>query len=78
MTLQTGVVLLLGAAYGRKLGVATVLLYLAEGAIGLPVFQGTPQNGAGLAYMLGPTGGYLIGFCGGRCTCGLARRARLG
>jgi biotin transport system substrate-specific component len=38
------------------------LLYLAEGAAGLPVFQGTPQQGIGLAYMLGPTGGYLIGF----------------
>lgn len=62
MTLQTGAVLLIGAAYGWRLGVATVLLYLAEGAAGLPVFQGTPQQGVGLAYMLGPTGGYLVGF----------------
>jgi biotin transport system substrate-specific component len=62
MTLQTGAVMLIGAAYGWRLGVATVLLYLAEGAAGLPVFQGTPQQGIGLAYMLGPTGGYLIGF----------------
>ncbi len=62
MTLQTGAVVLIGAAYGWRLGVATVLLYLAEGAAGLPVFQGTPQQGVGLTYLLGPTGGYLIGF----------------
>ena len=58
MTLQTGVVLLIGLAYGWKLGLATVLLYLVEGAVGLPVFA----TGAGLAYMAGPTGGYLAGF----------------
>jgi biotin transport system substrate-specific component len=62
MTLQTGAVMLIAAAYGWRLGVATVVLYLVEGAAGLPVFQGTPQQGIGLAYMLGPTGGYLIGF----------------
>lgn len=62
MTLQTLVVLLLGLALGPALGAATVLLYLAEGALGLPVFAGTPEKGLGLAYMLGPTGGYLIGF----------------
>jgi biotin transport system substrate-specific component len=62
MTLQTGAVMLIAAAYGWRLGVATVMLYLAEGAVGLPVFQGTPQQGIGLAYMQGPTGGYLIGF----------------
>jgi biotin transport system substrate-specific component len=37
-------------------------LYLLEGAIGLPVFAGTPEKGIGMAYMVGPTGGYLIGF----------------
>ena len=62
MTLQTLVVLLLGLALGWRLAFATVLLYLAQGAIGLPVFAGTPEKGIGLAYMLGPTGGYLIGF----------------
>jgi biotin transport system substrate-specific component len=62
MTLQTGAVALIAAAYGWRLGLATVVLYLAEGAFGLPVFQGTPQQGIGLAYMMGPTGGYLIGF----------------
>jgi biotin transport system substrate-specific component len=62
MTLQTLVVLLIGIAFGFRLGVATVLLYLAQGAAGLPVFAGTPEKGIGLAYMLGPTGGYLAGF----------------
>jgi biotin transport system substrate-specific component len=62
MTMQSMVVLMLGAAYGSRLAVATVLLYLAEGALGLPVFAGTPERGIGLAYMMGPTGGYLVGF----------------
>ena len=62
MTMQSFVVLLIGAAYGLRLGVATVALYLAEGALGLPVFAGTPEKGIGLAYMMGPTGGYLAGF----------------
>ena len=62
LTMQTLVVLVIGMAFGLKLGVATILLYLAEGAAGLPVFAGTPEKGVGLAYMLGPTGGYLIGF----------------
>lgn len=62
MTMQTLVVLVLAASLGAKLGTATVLLYLAEGAIGLPVFAGTPEKGIGLAYMMGPTGGYLAGF----------------
>lgn len=62
MTLQTAVVFLIGMAYGWRLGALTVLLYLAEGAIGWPVFAGTPEKGLGLAYMIGPTGGYLAGF----------------
>ena len=62
MTLQTLAILALGAAYGARLGGATLLLYLLEGAVGLPVFVGTPEKGIGLAYMMGPTGGYLLGF----------------
>jgi biotin transport system substrate-specific component len=62
MTMQTFVVLLIGFSYGARLGGATVLFYLCEGAIGLPVFAGTPERGLGLAYMSGPTGGYLAGF----------------
>ena len=62
MSLQTLAVLLIAASFGLRLGLATVLLYLAEGAAGLPVFQATPEKGIGLAYMLGTTGGYLAGF----------------
>jgi biotin transport system substrate-specific component len=62
MTMQTLVVLMIGMAYGRLLGTATVVAYLLAGAAGLPVFAGTPERGIGLAYMMGPTGGYLLGF----------------
>lgn len=62
MSLQTLVVLGIGAAYGLRLGVATLLLYMAQGAMGYPVFQSTPEKGLGIAYMLGSTGGYLLGF----------------
>lgn len=58
MTMQTFAVLVIGMVYGARLAGATLLLYLAQGAMGLPVFA----SGAGLAYMQGPTGGYLAGF----------------
>lgn len=69
-TLQTLVVLLIGFAYGPRLAAATVGLYLMQGALGLPVFQGTPEKGLGLAYMMGPTGGYLAGFFIAALVCG--------
>jgi biotin transport system substrate-specific component len=59
MTLQTCAVLFVGFAFGSRLGMMTVLAYLAEGAMGLPVFA---NGGAGLPYMMGPTGGFLMGF----------------
>ena len=62
MTMQTFVVLFIGIAFGWKLGAFTILLYLFEGIIGLPVFSGTPEKGVGLMYFTGPTMGYLIGF----------------
>ncbi len=62
LTMQTFMVLVIGMTFGPRLGAATVVLYLAEGAVGLPVFAGTPAKGIGLAYMAGPTGGYLVGF----------------
>lgn len=62
LTMQTFVVIGLGLALGPARAAAAVLLYLAEGAAGVPVFAGTPQNGIGLAYMMGPTGGYLLGY----------------
>ncbi|MDH3692034.1 MAG: biotin transporter BioY [Gammaproteobacteria bacterium] len=70
ITMQTFVVLVIGMAYGWRLGTATILLYLAEGALGLPVFAGTPEKGIGLAYMMGSTGGYLIGFVLAAAVCG--------
>jgi len=75
MTMQTFVVLTLGMACGWRLGAATLVLYLAEGAFGLPVFAGAPEKGMGLAYMAGPTGGYLVGFVLAAAACGwLAER----
>ena len=62
MTMQTFVVMLLGLAFGYKIGLATVSLYLFEGIAGLPVFSNSPEKGVGLVYFTGPTMGYLIGF----------------
>ena len=59
MTMQTLVVPMLGMAFGARLGAAAVLAYLAEGAAGLPVFAGA---GAGPAYLVGPTAGFLFGW----------------
>jgi biotin transport system substrate-specific component len=58
MTMQTFAVLLIGAAYGWRLGAATLALYLLEGAAGLPVFA--PPESAG--FVGGPTAGYIVGF----------------
>lgn len=58
VTLQSFAIAGLAAAFGLRIGVATVALYLLEGALGLPVFA----TGGGIAYLVGPTGGFLIGF----------------
>ena len=57
-TMQTFIVLFLGIVLGYKLAAATVILYLIEGSMGLPVFA----KGTSFAYLMGPTGGYLVGF----------------
>ena len=62
MTMQTFVVLFMGISFGHKIALATVSLYLIEGIVGLPVFSNSPERGVGLAYFIGPTMGYLIGF----------------
>jgi biotin transport system substrate-specific component len=62
MTMQTFVVLFLGLAFGHKIGIVTVGVYLLEGIIGIPVFSNSPEKGIGLVYFTGPTMGYLIGF----------------
>jgi biotin transport system substrate-specific component len=58
MSMQSFAVLALATVYGSRLGAATVLAYLFEGAIGIPVFQ----SGGGPATFIGPTAGYLAGF----------------
>jgi biotin transport system substrate-specific component len=62
ITAQTFAVLLTGALLGSRMGAAAVIIYLAEGAIGLPFFSG---GRGGLAHLLGPTGGYLVAFPAG-------------
>lgn len=62
VTMQTFALFAISALYGSRLAVATVALYLLQGALGMPVFTGTPEKGIGLAYMVGPTGGYLISY----------------
>tara|TARA_B100002051_G_scaffold234826_1_gene234920 strand:+ start:163 stop:714 length:552 start_codon:yes stop_codon:yes gene_type:complete len=62
MTMQTFVVLFLGISFGYKVGLSAVFLYLLEGIAGLPVFSNSPEKGIGIAYFVGPTMGYLIGF----------------
>jgi biotin transport system substrate-specific component len=62
MTMQTFVVLFLGLAFGYKIGLTTVGVYLLEGIIGMPVFSNSPEKGVGLIYFTGPTMGYLVGF----------------
>jgi biotin transport system substrate-specific component len=62
MTLHTLAVMGLAVSVGPRLTAATLLAYLGAGALGFPVFSGTPERGIGLAYMMGPTGGYLAGY----------------
>jgi len=69
ITMQSMVALLIGMAFGSRLGALTILAYLAEGVAGLPVFAGMA---AGPAYLAGPTGGYLLGFLLGGAFAGWA------
>ncbi len=71
MTMQTLAVLLIGAAYGWRLGAATVLLYLAHGFFGAPVFT-NPLPAAGPMYFVGPTAGFLVAFVASAAIAGLA------
>lgn len=75
LTMQTFVVLTVGAAYGMRLGVATMLGYLLVGALGFDIFATSSAENFGLAYMMGGTGGYLVGFVLAAAVLGwLARR----
>ena len=71
MTMQTFIVMFLGLAFGYKIGLATVSLYLLEGIAGLPVFSNSPEKGIGLVYFTGPTMGYLIGFLSATVIAGM-------
>ncbi len=62
LSMQTFVAIGLGLTLGPARGALAVMIYLGQGAAGLPVFAGSPERGIGLAYMAGPTGGYLVGF----------------
>lgn len=79
ITGQTFGVLLIGAAYGSKRGAATMIAYIAAGALGLPFFSG---GGSGMRILTGATAGYLIGFVvaayvvGLLCERGLERSVR--
>lgn len=62
ITMGTFAVLTLGAAYGARMGLATIIAYMAVGAFGFDVFAGSSAEKAGLSYMMGGTGGYLVGY----------------
>jgi biotin transport system substrate-specific component len=68
ITGQTLAVLVTGILLGSRRGCAAVLLYLSEGVAGLPVFAG---GSFGIQHLIGPTGGYLVGFIPGAYICGL-------
>ncbi len=74
ITMQTFAVLSIGAAYGLRLGATTVLAYLAIGALGFDVFTSSSATANGLSYMLGSTGGYLVGFALAAAFLGWAAR----
>ncbi|MBK0398665.1 biotin transporter BioY [Limibaculum sp. M0105] len=75
ITMQTFVVLTIGAAYGLRLGVGTVLAYLVIGALGFDVFTSSSAEANGISYMMGSTGGYLVGFALAAGLLGVLARA---
>jgi biotin transport system substrate-specific component len=62
MTMGTFAVLTMGAAYGERLGLVTILGYMLIGALGFDIFAGSSAENFGLTYMKGGTGGYLVGY----------------
>lgn len=75
ITLGTFAVLTIGAAYGARLGLMTILGYMLVGAMGFDVFAGSSAEAAGLTYMMGGTGGYLVGYVAATLALGLLARA---
>jgi biotin transport system substrate-specific component len=74
VTLTTFAVLTIGAGYGARLGALTVAGYLALGLMGMDVFAGSSAENAGLVYMMGGTGGYLVGYMLAALALGVAAR----
>ena len=62
MTMGTFAVLTMGAAFGARLGLVTILGYMLIGALGFDIFAGSSAENFGLTYMMGGTGGYLVGY----------------
>ncbi|WP_342071313.1 biotin transporter BioY [Yoonia algicola] len=75
ITMGTFAVLTIGATYGPRLGLVTILGYLIIGALGFDVFAGSAADNAGLTYMMGGTGGYLVGYVLATLALGFAARA---
>jgi biotin transport system substrate-specific component len=74
MTMGTFAVLTIGAAYGVRLGLVTILGYMIVGALGFDVFAGSSAEAFGLTYMMGGTGGYLLGYVLATVALGLLAR----
>lgn len=74
VTMGTFAVLTIGAAYGPRLGLATILGYMIIGALGFDVFASSSAEKNGLTYMMGGTGGYLVGYVLATLALGWAAR----
>ena len=75
ITMGTFAVLTISAAYGPRLGMATIIGYMLVGALGFDVFAGSSAEASGLTYMMGGTGGYLVGYILATLALGMAARA---
>lgn len=71
ITMGTFAVLTIGAAYGARLGMATIIGYMLIGALGFDVFAGSSAQASGITYMMGGTGGYLVGYVMATLTLGV-------
>lgn len=77
VNLGTFAVLTIGAAYGPRLGLTTILGYMLIGALGFDVFASSTAQNSGISYMMGTTGGYLLGYVLAVALLGLAARRGL-
>ncbi|MEM0945859.1 MAG: biotin transporter BioY [Pseudomonadota bacterium] len=77
ITMGTFAVLTIGAAYGPRLGLTTILGYMIVGALGFDVFASSSAENLGVTYMMGGTGGYLVGYVLATLALGMAARRGL-